>query len=41
MLQFCLVDLAWDDDDIGSMSHVNFYLTRMSHHLAEPFDSMN
>jgi hypothetical protein len=34
---------AWDDDDIGSMSHVNFllFLTRMFHHLVEPFDSMN
>jgi hypothetical protein len=32
---------AWHDNDVGSMSHVTFFLTRMSHHLVEPFDSMN
>jgi hypothetical protein len=31
---------AWDDVDIGSMSHVHIF-TRMFHHLVEPFDSMN
>ncbi len=32
---------SWDDDDDGSMSHVIFFLTRMFHHLVEPFDNMN
>jgi hypothetical protein len=32
---------AWDDDDVGSTSHVTFFLTRISHRLVEPFDSMN
>jgi hypothetical protein len=32
---------AWDDDEIGSMSQVNFFLSRIFHHLVEPFDGMN
>ncbi len=32
---------AWGDDDIGSMSHITFFFTRMSHHLVETFDSMS
>jgi hypothetical protein len=31
---------AWDDGNVGYVS-CNLFLTRMSHHLVEPFDSMN
>jgi hypothetical protein len=31
---------AWDDNDVGSTSCLIFFLTRMSHHLVEPFNSM-